>query len=195
MSERKPGTVLLAASRRRATKSGLLLLAGVAAPWAVGPAHAQGLFDKLLEAARERMSKGVPGLGGVPGIGEPVGVASPRYVATVLHQILVKADQSQVSNPHNTGQRIGNVTLSIDISSGGRLLEVKVTGTSGQGSALTGKAIESVRRAAPFPVPVMADGGAPKRVIIEETWVFNRVQRWTLESAIDTAKELEQMSG
>src|SRR5690606_36235054 len=140
------------------------------------------------EAARARMSTLVPGITSVPGLAE-VGVATPHYVAGVLQQVLQRADPAQVSGPQLLSPVAGTATLQIEIGPGGQLLGVKVTATSGQGRALADRALESVRRAAPFQVPVMADGGAPKRVFVEETWVFDSWQRWQLEPVLDRARK------
>jgi len=175
------------ATRRGFALASLALLGLLASPWAARPARAQSVFEKLLEAARARMSTLVPGIGALPGVGE-LGVAAPHYVAGVLQQVLQRADPAQVSGPKLLSPVAGTATLQIEIGPGGQLLGVKVSATSGQGQALAGRALDSVRRAAPFQVPVMADGGPPKRVIVEETWVFDAWQRWQLEPVLERSK-------
>jgi len=174
--------------RRGFAVSGLAALGAFASPWAIRPARAQSVFEKLLEAARARMSTLIPGVTAIPGLGGEIGVAAPHYVAGVLQQVLQKADPATVSGPQLVGPVSGTATLQIEIGPGGQLLGVKVTATTGQGRALSDRALDSVRRAAPFQVPVMADGGTPKRVIVEETWVFDPWQRWQLEPVLDRAK-------
>lgn len=173
--------------RRGFASAALAALGLLAAPWAARPVHAQSVFERLLEAARARMSTLVPGIGSIPGLAD-LGVAAPHYVATVLQQILTKADPSQVSGPKLLSPVAGTATVQIEIGPGGQLLGAKVSATTGQGQALAGRALESVRRAAPFPVPIMADGGPARRVIVEETWVFDSWQRWQLEPVLERTK-------
>src|SRR5690606_37177240 len=98
------------ATRRGFALASLALLGLLASPWAARPARAQSVFEKLLEAARARMSTLVPGIGALPGVGE-LGVAAPHYVAGVLQQVLQRADPAQVSGPKLLSPVAGTATL------------------------------------------------------------------------------------
>lgn len=150
-----------------------------------GNAYGQNVLEQLMRVLRERA------LGGIGGFGREV-LADPEYVAAVLQQILSKnrdetTEPSWMLTDDARRGRIGTVTVVIDIASNGQLIGVSSTATTGQGRALAGRAINAVRRAAPFARPVPLDrnrrGGNVK---IEETFLLQDTGRWNLESMVES---------
>lgn len=152
-----------------------------------GNAHGQQVFEQLLRVLRERA------MVGIGGYGRDV-LADPEYVASVLQQI-VSRNRDETTEPSwmltDDAQRgrIGTVTVLIDIASNGQLLGVSYTATTGQGRALVGRAINAVKRAAPFgrPVPLNRDLRSGN-VKIEETFLIQDSGRWNLQSVIESAR-------
>ena len=153
-----------------------------------GNAHGQHAFEQLLRVLRERA------MVGIGGYGRDV-LAAPEYVAAVLQQIVQRnyqdvADPMWMLTPNAQRGRVGTVTVVIDIASNGQLIGARYTASTGQGYALVGRAINVVRRAAPFPPPVPADRNLRSgNVKIEETFLFQDDGRWNLAAVIESAQQ------
>ena len=174
--------------RSRTARRTVLAALGVAAGGGlVANAYGQNVFDQLMGVLRNRIPAVIGGFG-------PEMLAAPEYVAAVLQQIVDKnrnetVDATIMASGDAMRSRIGTVTVVIEIAPNGQLISVSPACATGQGRAYSGKAVDAVRRAAPFPRPIPLDrnvrGGTVK---IDETFLVQDSGRWNLESVIDASR-------
>lgn len=172
----------------KARRAVLVALGAAIGGGIAGNAYGQNMLDQLMRVLRERA------MVGIGGFGREV-LADPEYVATVLQQILTK-NRDEVADPmwmltNNAKRgRVGTVTIQIDIASNGQLIGARYTATTGQGHALVGRAINAVRRAAPFPPPIPADRNVRSgNVKIEETFLMQDNGRWNFAAMVESVQE------
>lgn len=176
---------MLSKKTRRAV---LVALGAAIGAGIAGNAYGQNVLEHLMRTLRERSREGIGGFGREV-------LAAPEYVATVLQQIVERnyqdvADPMWMLTPNAQRGRVGTVTVVIDIASNGQLIGARYTASTGQGYALVGRAINVVRRAAPFPPPIPADRNLRSgNVKIEETFLFQDDGRWNLAAVIESAQQ------
>lgn len=170
--------------RRRAIAC---VVAGVAA-LALPPANAQSFLERLIGVLRDRVQTVIPGA--LPGTGN-YAVPTPEYVAEVLRHIEGRnqAEMADLRFMGTTGfgwTPTGTAIIVIDIDPSGRVIDVQLAQTTGQGRISASKAVDAIRRSGPFGPPRGFERNAgPIRVAIDETLVFNSFGQWTFKSFID----------
>lgn len=172
---------------RTARRTVLAALGIVAGGGLAANAYGQNVFDQLMGVLRNRIPAVIGGFG-------PEMLAAPEYVAAVLQQI-VDRNRNETADPTWMGTddamrtRIGTVTVVIEIAPNGQLIGVSPACATGQGRSFSGKAVDAVRRAAPFPRPIPLDrnvrGGTVK---IDETFLVQDSGRWNLESVLQAVR-------
>ncbi|MCL4746343.1 MAG: energy transducer TonB [Burkholderiaceae bacterium] len=153
----------------------------------VANAHGQNVFEQLMRVLRDRIPAVFGGF-------EPEMLAAPEYVAAVLQQIVARnrdetLDPTWMGTSDALRARIGTVTVVIEIASNGALIDVRPACATGQGRAFSGKAVDAVRRAAPFPRPIPLNRESRAgSVKIDETFLIQDSGRWNLESVLEASR-------
>lgn len=170
-------------SRRRA----IACIVAAAAALAVPPAWGQSFLERLIGVLRDRVQTVIPGL---PGTGT-YAVPTPEYVAEVLRQIEAR-NQGEMADLRFMGTTgfgwtpTGTAVVVIDIDPSGRVIDVQLAQTTGQGRISASKAVDAIGRSGPFGPPRGFERNAgPIRVAIDETLVFNSFGQWTFKSFVD----------
>lgn len=183
-SDRAGRGVTRSVLRRRAIAC---IVAGAAA-LALPPAWGQSFLERLIGVLRDRVQTVIPGA--LPGTGN-YAVPTPEYVAEVLRHIEGRnqAEMADLRFMGTTGfgwTPTGTAIIVIDIDPSGRVIDVQLAQTTGQGRISASKAVDAIRRSGPFGPPRGFERNAgPIRVAIDETLVFNSFGQWTFKSFVD----------